>query len=206
MISPEVQQLLERLQGGDNTVLGELIDLNRESLRRMIDLRLDARVAGRISCSDVLQEVCVDALQRVQHLREKPDLPFHIWLRMLVSQRLVDLHRQHLGAQMRDAGREVSLQGRVHPQVSSVSLAACLAGQLASPSEVLMRKELLGSVEDALEQMDPIDREVLTLRHFEDLDNDDVAAALGLSKAAASNRYVRALRRLRDVLAHLQGD
>ena len=148
----------------------------------------------------------MDAMQRVGHFLQKPELPFHIWLRMLTSQRLVDLHRQHLGAQKRNAACEVSLQGNVYPAVSSVSLAACLTAQLESPSQVLMRKELLESVEEALEQMDPIDREVLTMRHFEELDNDDVAATLGLSKAAASNRYVRALRRLKDVLAHLQPD
>lgn len=204
MIKPEVQVLLQRLKDGDNSVLGELIDLNRDALRRMIDLRLDGRLAGRISCSDVLQEVCIDALQRINHLHQKPDLPFHIWLRMLAAQRLVDLHRRHLGAQKRDAACEVSLQGRLYPAVSSVSLAACLATQFESPSQVLMRKELSESVEQALEKMEPIDREVLTMRHFEELDNDDVAAALGLSKAAASNRYVRALRRLKEVLAHLQ--
>jgi len=199
--TPEMDGLLKRLRGGETGVLGELIDLNREPLRRMINLRLDARLAGRISCSDVLQDVYLDAMQRVGHFLQKPELPFQIWLRMIASQRLVDVHRQHLGAQMRNAACEVSLQGRVMPAVSSVSLAACLTAEMESPSQVLMRKELIERVETALEAMDPIDREVLTMRHFEELNNDDVAEILGISKAAASNRYVRALKRLKEIVA-----
>ena len=199
------QELLKRLKDGDSTALGELIDQNRERLRQMIELRLDSRLSGRISCSDVLQEVCVDAIQRIGHFVSS-DIPFHIWLRMLASQRLVDIHRHHLGAQMRDAACEVSLNGRACPQVSSVCLAACIAGSFDSPSQLLIRKEQLAAVEQALEQMDPIDREVLTMRHLEEMENDDIAIVLGLTKSAASKRYVRALRKLKDVFAQLHGE
>jgi len=201
----ELEPLLLRLRGGDKSALGELFDIYREQLRRMVDFRLDARLNGRISCSDVLQETYLDALQRLEHFLKKPDLPFHVWLRLVASQRIVDVHRQHLGAQMRSAENEVHLEDTVLPQVSSVILAKCLAAQMESPSQTLMRKELLAQVEHAFNNMDPLDREVLALRHFEELSNDEVTAYLGLQKSAASNRYIRALRRLKEELAGLQG-
>src|SRR4051812_8602256 len=135
--------LVERLRGGDQAALGELFTLNREKLRKMVELRLDPRLRGRVSCSDVIQETYIDAVQRVKHFAEKPDMPFHVWLRLVANQRLVDVHRQHLAAQKRDAGCEVSLQAAVSPAISSVCLAACLAAQLDSPSQIAMRKEQL---------------------------------------------------------------
>ncbi|MCY3021075.1 MAG: sigma-70 family RNA polymerase sigma factor [Planctomycetota bacterium] len=195
--------LVERLRQGDQAALSDLFALYQERLRRMIALRLDQRLNGRVSCSDILQDSYLEALKRLPHYFEKPDMPFFVWLRLVTSQRLVDVQRQHLGAQMRDAGREVSLQGQVIPQATSVSLAAQLAGNLESPSQAPIRQEMLEQLEAAIESMDPIDREVLTLRHFEELSNDEVAKTLGLQRAAASNRYVRALKRLRETLARL---
>jgi RNA polymerase sigma-70 factor (ECF subfamily) len=135
----------------------------------------------------------------------EPAMPFYLWLRFLTGQRLVQAHRTHLGAQMRDAGQEVSLYRGALPQASSVSLAAQLIGRLTAPSAAAMRVELQVKLQEALNGMDPLDREVLTLRHFEELTNQETAAVLGLEKAAASNRYVRALRRLKDVLANIPG-
>jgi RNA polymerase sigma-70 factor (ECF subfamily) len=201
----QLDALVERLRNGDKQALSELFDMNRERLRRMIELRLDARLNGRVSCSDVLQDTYIDALQRLQHFFKKPDMPFHVWLRLVASQRLVDVHRQHLGAQMRDAGCEVHLEDTVLPQVSSCTMAKCFAAQLESPSRLAMKKELLSQVEHAFNNMDPLDREVLALRHFEEMTNDEVAAFLGLQKSAASNRYVRALGRLKEELAGIQG-
>ena len=201
--SAELELLLGRLKAGDNNALAELFTIYRERLRRMIELRMDPRLSGRLSSSDVLQESYLDALQRVGHYFEKPDMSFHVWLRLITSQRLVDIHRQHLGAQKRSAGCEVPLERSVSAHASSISLARFIAVQLESPSQVAMRKELFAQVEAALESMDPVDREVLALRHFEELSNDEVAQTLGLQKAAASNRYVRALRRLKEALAHL---
>jgi RNA polymerase sigma-70 factor (ECF subfamily) len=203
--SAELEPLLARLRKGDQHALAELFSIYREQLRRMVELRLDVRLNGRVSCSDVLQETYLDALQRVDHFLKKPDMPFHVWLRLVASQRIVDVHRHHLGAQMRNAKNEVYLEDTVLPQVSSVILARCLAGKLDSPSHVAMRKELLAQVEEAFNGMDPLDREVLALRHFEELSNDEVAAYLGLQKAAASNRYIRALRRLKEALAVIDG-
>jgi RNA polymerase sigma-70 factor (ECF subfamily) len=203
--SAELEPLLQRLRSGDKTALGELFNIYRDQIRRMVEFRLDARLNGRVSCSDVLQETYIDAMQRLDHFLKKPNMPFHVWLRLVASQRIVDVHRQHLGAQMRSAENEVHLEDSVIPQVSSVILARCLATKLESPSQVAMRKELLSHVERAFNNMDPLDREVLALRHFEELTNDEVAAYLGLQKSAASNRYIRALRRLKEELSSLEG-
>jgi RNA polymerase sigma-70 factor (ECF subfamily) len=202
----ETDALLARLGQGDQQALGELYSRYREPLRRMVVLRLDHRLGGRVSPSDVLQEAYIDALKRVGHYLAKPDMPFPGWLRLIVGQRLVEVHRHHLGAKGRDAGQEISLaHGGAWPAASSVCLAARLAGDLSSPSEAAMRNESLALLEEALNQMDPLDREVLALRHFEELSNNEVAEILGIQKAAASKRYVRALARLKDALTNLPG-
>src|SRR5262249_7633884 len=177
----------------------------RDPLRRMIDVRLDPRLGGRVSPSDVLQEAYIDALKRVEHYFAKPDMPFFLWLRWIAGQRLIEVHRQHLGAQIRDAGQEISLNYAGVPAASSACLAARLVGHLTSPSAAVMRAERFAMLEDALARMDALDREVLTLRHFEELSNTETAAVLGIQPAAASKRYVRALRRLKDILTDLPG-
>jgi RNA polymerase sigma-70 factor (ECF subfamily) len=201
----EVQVLLDRLRAGDQGALAELFARHREPLRRMIMLRLDQRLGGRVSPSDVLQETYVDALKRVPHLFENPDMPFFVWLRWIAGQRIVEVHRQHLGARMRDAGLEIPLQHAYPATASSAGLAAHLAAGLTSPSRAAIRDETLAQLEAALERLDPIDREVLALRHFEELSNNEVASLLGIQKAAASKRYVRALERLRGALAEIPG-
>jgi RNA polymerase sigma-70 factor (ECF subfamily) len=197
--------LLARLREGDQQALADLYSHHRDALRRMVALRLDHRLNGRVSPSDVLQEAYIDALKRVGHYLAKPDMPFPGWLRLVVGQRLVEVHRQHLGAKIRAAGQEISLVHGAWPAASSVCLAARLAGNLPSPSEAAMRNESLALLEEAFNQMDPLDREVLALRHFEELSNNEVAEILGIQKAAASKRYVRALTRLKDALANVPG-
>jgi RNA polymerase sigma-70 factor, ECF subfamily len=201
----ELQHMVNRLRQGEQQALAELFTLYGEQLRRMILLRLDHRLNARVSPSDVLQEAYLDALQRVPHYFAKPDLPFLGWLRLIVGQRLVEVHRQHLAAQQRDVGREISLTRGSWPSASSVCLAARLVAHLVSPSQVAVRNEAVALLEGALDQMDPIDREVLVLRHFEELSNNEVAELLGLEKAAASKRYVRALGRLKEILAQVPG-
>jgi RNA polymerase sigma-70 factor (ECF subfamily) len=130
-------------------------------------------------------------------------MPFYLWLRQITGQKLIDLHRHHFGAKIRAAGQEVSLYRGALPQASSVSLAAQLLGRLTSASRVAMRAETQLRVQEALNSMDPLDREVLTLRHFEMLTNEETAQVLGIKKTAASNRYIRALKRLKELLAGL---
>ncbi len=182
--------------------LGELFSRYRDRLGRMIQFRLDSRLKGRIATSDVLQEAYIDALKRLPHYQADPGMPFMIWLRWVTMQRLVEVHRQHLGARMRDAGREVSMNGG-GPLAASSAMIAEFVGDLTSPSQAAQRAESLAQLERALDGLDPTDREVLALRHFEELSNQETAAVLGIQPAAASKRYVRALERLKGALEQM---
>ncbi|MBM3980328.1 MAG: sigma-70 family RNA polymerase sigma factor [Planctomycetes bacterium] len=199
----DIVQLLDRVRGGDQPALAELFARHRDKLRRMVQLRLDHRLAGRVSPSDVLQEAYIDAVKRIDHYFDKPDQSFFGWLRLVVGQRLADVHREHL-AQKRDVGNEVPIH-RGPPGADSACLAACLLGDGTSPSNAAARTESFSRLEEALTQMDPLDREVLALRHFEELSNTDTATILGIQPAAASKRYVRALARLKQILETLPG-
>ncbi len=201
--SSDIDDLLRRAGAGDAEALAGLFDRYRERLEQMVRLRLDRRLFGRLDPSDVLQEAYLDLAKRFPEYAAKPTLPFFLWLRWLTGQRLIDLHRQHLGTKMRDAGQEVSLYRGALPQASSESLAAQLLGKLTSPSQAAIRVETQIRVQEAINSMDPMDREVLVLRHFEMLSNQETAKVLGISKKAASNRYVRALERLKEILSVL---
>lgn len=202
----DVTRLLQQAAGGDQQAWGQLFEVYRERLRRMIAFRLDHRLRGRLDASDVIQEAYLDAAGRLAEYLQNPSMPFALWLRFLVGQKLLELHRYHLGTQGRDAAREVSMFRGPQPEASSVVLASHLAGRLTTPSEAAIRAERQRLLQDALDQMDALDREVLVLRHFEQLSNGEVAEVLGLDKSAASKRYARALVRLKDILAELPSD
>jgi RNA polymerase sigma-70 factor (ECF subfamily) len=198
--------LLERALHGDECALAALFNEYRDRLGRMIRLRLDRRLSGRVDSSDVLQDAYLDVRKRLtEYARDPSAMPFHLWLRLVTGQRLTDLHRHHLGAQARDAGMEVSLHRGPFPQADSTSLAAQLLGRMTSVSHAAIRAEHRLIVQEALNSMDPIDREVLALRHFEHLSNEETSQVLGLSKSAASNRYIRALKRLKEILSSIPG-
>jgi RNA polymerase sigma-70 factor (ECF subfamily) len=202
-LSKATVSLLDRLRGGDQAVLGELFTLHRDRLWRMLYVRLDRRVARRIAPDDVLQEAFLDVARRIGEYLADPAVPFYVWLRFLTIQRMQMLQRLHLGAQMRDVSREVPLgQGDV-PRASSDSMAGQLLSEMTSPSQAAIRNELQDRLRAALETMDALDREVLALRHFEELGNNEVAQVLGISKEAASKRHVRALKRLKEILSDL---
>jgi RNA polymerase sigma-70 factor (ECF subfamily) len=153
----------------------------------------------------VLQEAFINYSRRIEEYADKQPEYFFVWLRTLTAQTLIDLHREHLGMQKRDATHEVSLFRGALPEASSDSLAQHLLGRLTSPSNAAVRAELQVRLQEILNSLDPMDREILTLRHFEELTNGEVAAALQLSKTAASNRYIRALERLREALEGIPG-
>jgi RNA polymerase sigma-70 factor (ECF subfamily) len=171
----------------------------------MVHLRMDRRLQGRLDPSDVLQEAYLEFARSLAEYLRNPQVPLFLWLRLITGRKLHALHRHHLGAQARDAGREVSLHHGAMPQASSVSLAAQLLGRYTTPSQEAVRAELQIHIQEALNSMDPIDREVLALRHFEQLSNSETAEVLGLSEAAASNRFVRALKRLKAILMSVPG-
>jgi RNA polymerase sigma-70 factor (ECF subfamily) len=199
--SGETLELLRQAGGGDQEAVAALFALHHDRLEQMVRLRMDRRLQGRIDPADVLQETFMEAVRRVGEFAREPTTSVYLWLRFLTCQKLVDLTRRHLGSKMRDAGQEISIYRGSLPQASSVSLAAQLLGRFTSPSHAVVRAETQLRVQEALNSMDSIDREVLALRHFELLSNGEVAQVLGLSKAAASNRYVRALKRMKEILS-----
>jgi RNA polymerase sigma-70 factor (ECF subfamily) len=202
---PTNDELLEAARNGDEAALAALVERHRDRLERMVRLRMDRRLQGRVDPADVLQEAYLALRGKFPQYSAEPHLPFFLWLRLEVGQKLVDLHRFHLGAQMRDAGQEVSLHRGPLPQVTSLSLAEHLLGKLTSASQAAMRAELKLRVQEAINSMDPHDREVLILRHFEELSNAEAAQVLGIKPSAAVNRYVRALKRLKDVFQGMPG-
>jgi RNA polymerase sigma-70 factor (ECF subfamily) len=198
-------ELLQRAGQGDAEALGDLFSQHRERLRRMVQMRLDRRLQGRIDPSDVLQESYLEMARALAAYLKEPILPFFLWLRMITGRKLQALHRHHLGSKIREAGREVSLYRGALPQASSVSLAEHLLGRLTTPSVAAIRAELQLRIQAALNSMDEIDREILALRHFEQLSNAETAQVLGISEQAASNRFVRALKRLKSILSTAPG-
>ena len=190
---------IERLRCGGQAALAETFTAHRDRLRRMIDLRLDRRVAGRVDASDVLQEAYLDASRQFERYRANPPMPLFLWLRWITGQRLMAIHRKHLGARKRDAKQEVALY-RHFPAADSCSLSCGLAGRLTSPSRAVIRQEMQARLYAAIQALEPLDREILALRHYEELSNLEAAAELGITPAAASKRYVRALERLKTAL------
>jgi RNA polymerase sigma-70 factor (ECF subfamily) len=203
--TPETEHLLEQAAGGDKESLGKLLTRHEDRLRRMVAFRLDQRLKGRIDVSDVIQEVNLTVAQHLPEYQAQKKLPFFLWLRGVAGNKLRELHRHHLGTQMRDAGREVSLYHGSMPETSSAALAAQLLGHITRPSEAAIRAEVKIRLQEALNSMDPIDREVLALRHFEQLTPAETAQVLGIKEKAAGMRYVRALRKLKDILSALPG-
>lgn len=171
----------------------------------MVALRLDRRLQGRVDPSDVIQEAQLEAARRLPEYHANPALPFFLWLRLITGQKLAQVHRHHLGVKMRDAVREVSLYREHMPEATSAALADHLLGRLTDPPSAAVRAEVKVRLQEALNSMDPHDREVLTLRHFEQLSTAETAAELGVTEEAAKKRHIRAVRRLREILAGLPG-
>ena len=201
----ENDRLLAEAAGGDRQVLGVLLARHRRRLRRMVALRLDRRLQGRIDPSDVIQEAYLEASARLADYLRNPSMPFFLWLRFLAGQKLVTLHRHHLGVQMRNAGQDVALCLGPLPEASSAALAAQLLGRDTDASAAAIRAEMKIRMHEALDSMGALDREVLALRHFEQLSRAEIAAVMGISEAAAGKRYIRALERLKQILGHWPG-
>lgn len=174
---------------------------NRERLHRMIEMRLDRRLTQRVDASDVLQEGFVDAAKRLQEYIDDPTMPLFIWIRFLVGQKLAAIHRWHFNTQKRDPRREEMGPSQKPPAVDSQILAQEFSASMTSPSEAVSKAELMKKMLEFLEQLDPMDREILVMRHFEEMSNNEAAYELGLTKGTASKRYVRALAKLNKAMA-----
>jgi RNA polymerase sigma-70 factor, ECF subfamily len=201
----EADSLVDRAAHGDEAAFAEVFARYRPRLKRMVKLRMDRRLYGRVDDSDVLQEAYLDLSKRLPEYAAQGDYPFFLWMRLVTGQRLAQVHRQHLGAAMRNADVEVSLYRGALPQASTMFLASQLLGRFTSVSEKAAQAEIRVKLQEVLNAMDATDREVLALRHFEELTNDETARVLEISPAAASKRYIRALRRLKDELANIPG-
>jgi RNA polymerase sigma-70 factor, ECF subfamily len=202
--SRQFDEWIRRAERGDAEALAGLFDHFRPQLKRMVSLRLDPRLHGRLNPSDVVQDAYLEASKKFADFTGQDSMPLFLWLRIVTLQKLTDIHRFH-GMQKRDARREVAMAPGNDPPASSFSMAGQLVGGFTSPSQAAMRTELMMSVRQALDELDPIDREVLALRHFEHLSNAETAQVLGIKPNAASNRYVRAGRRLRSAIASIPG-
>ncbi len=203
--SAETSRLLELVRAGDQVAVNEIFALHRARLRRMVELRMDRRLQSRVDASDVIQEAYVDVVGRLDEYLRQPAYPLFLWLRLIVGERLLKVHRHHLGTQMRDAALEVSIYRGALPAASSAALAAQLLGKHTSPTQAAIRAERMMRLQEALNSLDPIDREVLSLRHFEEMTLAETALSLEIQESAAAKRYVRALKRLKAVLASMPG-
>jgi RNA polymerase sigma-70 factor (ECF subfamily) len=198
--SPITQDLLAKAKNGESAAVDQLLARHRDPVRRMIDMRLDRAIARRVDASDIAQEVLLEASRRLRDYLGKPDLPFHLWLRHIARDHIIDAHRRHRKAQRRSVDREQANQAGSADQ-SSVELIAQLIDRELTPATAALRKELQSRFQTVLAVLDDDDREIILMRHFEQLSNQEVAAALDLTEPAASMRHLRALRKLRELLS-----
>ena len=203
--SGDTQVLVARAAEGDSEALSVLMNRYRERLKRMVGLRMDRRLQGRVGASDIVQEALIEAAQRLSDYSRQPPTEFFLWLRSVTANKLLTAHRQHLGTQKRDAAQEVSLYRRAMPEACSVSLAQQLLGQITSPTRAVARAELQLMVQEVLNGMQPMDREILVLRYFEKLSTSEAAKELGIKRSTAGKRYITALKRLRQALSAVPG-
>ena len=206
---PEHEDHVERLRlaaQGDVGSWEALVAESRQRLRRMVAFRLDQRLQGRIDPSDVLQDTYLEAWKDLDAYLRLPEIPFFLWLRSIAGSKLREVHRHHLGTLMRDPRREVSIHHGAPHETTTTAIAAGLVDNLTRASEEAIRLELKLGLEKALNSMDPLDREVLALRHFEQLSPVETAQVLGIKEKAAGMRYVRAVPRLKEILKSLDHD
>ena len=205
--APDAALLLARAAGGEMDAWGALLALHQERLQCVISFRLDPRLRGRVDAADVMQEAFIAATARRAEFFRQAAQPLFLWLRWMVGNTLLELHRHHLGAQTRDAGREIS--GRHSDGAGDHNTRAALVAQLTcgvtGPATAAGRADVKARLDEGLGRLDPIDREVLALRHFEQLTSAEAARVLGIQERAASKRYLRALERLRELLADMPG-
>lgn len=193
-------ELLKGIADGDDSAKNRLLGRHREAVRRMIQMRLDHAVARRVDASDVVQDVLMEASQRLNDYMQNPSMPFHLWLRQLAKDRIIDMHRRHRAAKRRSVDREQNMSGLGSDEQSAADLAALLKDAELTPAAAALRKEMEERFLIALDQLEENDREIVVMRHFEHLGNSEVAEALQLSAPAAGMRYLRAIRRLRELL------
>jgi RNA polymerase sigma-70 factor (ECF subfamily) len=202
---PDTEAMLARAAAGDGAAWGALVTVHQQRLERMVAFRMDARLRGRVDAADIVQDAFAEASDHRQAYFRALGVPLFIWLRALVGNKLLETHRHHLGTRMRDAKRDLPLDAARRPGDTSAALCAQLTAGLTRPSVAAARGEVRTRVAEALAEMDPTDREVLALRHFEQLTSAEAAQVLGIQERAAAKRYLRALKRLKEILSAMPG-
>ena len=197
---PQTQEMLDQARQGEPAAVDRLLDAHRAALRHVIDLRLDPALAGRVDASDVVQDVMLEVSQRLADYLRNPQMPFHLWVRHIAKDHMLDAHRRHRQAQRRSHDREQPIVPAGLAEQSSLELAGQFLDRELTPATAAVRRELQRRMEHAVAGLDEDDREIILMRHYEQLSNQEVATALGLSEAAASMRHLRAVRRLRAAL------
>lgn len=193
-------ELLAGAKQGDEDAVNSLLDKQRNALRRQVQMRLDRKVRRRVGVSDIVQEVLIEASRRLDSYLADPKMPFQLWMRHMAQDRIVDAHRRHRATIKRSVDREQPLLSPANSDRSSMEMAPDLIDPTITPVAAATMKEMARRVELAMDELDERDRQILVLRHFDHLTNKEVAKALNVSEPAASMRYLRAVRRLRDLL------
>ncbi len=196
----KTQELLTRAHGGSVDAVEALWDRHRESLRRMIQMRLDQRVMRRVDVSDVIQDVLVEANRRLKEYLRDPKMAFHLWIRQIAKDRIIDAHRRHRVSKKRSIDREQPLVVATENEQSTIELAGQLCDPALTPAAAATQREIALQIEAAVHELGEQDREIILMRHYEQLSNQEIAAVLGLTEPAASMRYLRAVKRLRLIL------
>ena len=196
----ETQNLLAEVRDGDAEAVNSLIDRHRDAVHRLVRMRIDQAIAARVDASDVVQDVMLEASQRLGDYLQDPVMPFHLWLRQLAKDRLIDMHRRHRAAKKRSVDREQAVTSLAHDDQSAADLAKLLQDAELTPAAATVRREMEQRFLEAVNQLSDSDREIIMMRHFEHLSSAEVAQALKMTTAAAGMRYLRALRKLTDVL------
>ncbi|HND52148.1 MAG TPA: sigma-70 family RNA polymerase sigma factor [Pirellulaceae bacterium] len=196
----KTEELLAGVQAGDDAAVNQLLDRHRDSVRRLIQLRLDQKIQRRVDVSDVVQDVFVEAHRRLQDYLRNPTISFHLWLRQIAKDRIIDAHRRHRVSGKRSVDREQVLALSPDEDHSTRELMGQLCDPELTPAAAAAQREMTQKVEQAISRLDEADAEIIVMRHYEHLTNQEVAAALGLTEPAASMRYLRAVRRLRALL------
>ena len=195
-LSRDTQELLDRVGRGEKTALEDLFTRHRDRLRRVVALRMDKRLASRVDSSDIVQETYVEAARRFEDYLQQPDMSFYLWLRWIAREKVIQEYRRHLGAEKRAIDREIAIPS----SETSAEFAKEILGRERTPTQQLRSSELAGSLQEALAELDEDDGKVIIWRHFEELSVGETAELLGISKAAAGKRYLRALQKLRRQL------
>lgn len=196
----KTQQFINQIKDGDSDAVNGLLERHRQAIRRLVQMRLDNAIARRVDASDVVQDVMFEASRRLEDYLKTPSMPFHLWLRQLAKDRIIDMHRRHRTAQRRSVDREQRVSSLGNDDKSAADLASILKDAELTPAAATVRKEMEERFLLAVNELAEDDRELIMMRHFEHLGNSEVAETLGLSAPAAGMRYLRAIRRLREAL------